>query len=625
MFITQLAVILAAGTLSFLLRFDFSIPAFNVPHLQVALGVWLFVKFLAMAAFRIDRSWWRYISIHDLPRLGMANLAGSAASFVILYVLLPGFPRSIYLLDMILCFFLMAGVRLGARAAGEISRVVLPGAEQKTTLIYGAGDAGVSLLREIRQNQALPYRVVGFMDDDPAKKGMAIHGVKVYGGGPHLADIAQRYGVEMVLIAMPSVSGRQMTEILKHCHEAGVSYKTIPGLAEVLSGTGLLRQIRDVAVEDLLRREPVRIDQEGIRTRIEGRVVLVTGAAGSIGSELCRQVAPFRPKAIVGLELAETALFEMDREMKTRFPGVPFHPEIGSIQNFQRVSEVIRRHNPSLLYHAAAYKHVPMMEMHVFEAVENNVFGTHNVARAATEAGVTDFVLISSDKAVRPTSVMGATKQVAERLILALGAAGAGRTNFVSVRFGNVLDSSGSVIRIFRDQIAAGGPVTVTHPEMRRYFMTIPEAAQLVVQASAMGKAGEIFVLDMGESVRIADLAREMILLSGLRPDEDVKIEMTGMRPGEKLYEELHMLDENLNPTFHDKIKIFAAAGDPSSDMGAQLALLRDICERRDLPALVMFLKEIVPDYNPSSHLLRRIMDGQHTGGKEMNAREPVS
>jgi FlaA1/EpsC-like NDP-sugar epimerase len=360
-----------------------------------------------------------------------------------------------------------------------------------------------------------------------------------------------------------------------------------------------------VAVEDLLGRRPVELEESALRRKLQHQSVLITGAAGSIGSELCRQIARFQPRAIVGFEIAETALFHLAGEMRSAFPDVPFHPEIGSIQNPRRLAEVLQIHAPSILYHAAAYKHVPMMEDNIFEAVENNVLGTWNVAFAAARQGVSDFVMISSDKAVRPTSVMGLTKRVAELLIQGLQNGG---TRYVSVRFGNVLGSNGSVIPLFKTQIARGGPVTVTHPEMRRYFMTIPEACQLVLQASTMGSGGETFVLDMGQPVRVLDLARNLILLSGLRPDRDIRIELTGIRPGEKLYEEINTFEEQTLPTCHEKIKIFAGSGLPPGGMLRHLEALRGCCEDRDSRRLILHCKDLVPDYNPSAHILRRLL-----------------
>jgi FlaA1/EpsC-like NDP-sugar epimerase len=479
------------------------------------------------------------------------------------------------------------------------------GEPEKRTLIYGAGDSGITLLKEIRNNPRLSYRVCGFLDDQPDKHGLVILGVKVLGSGHNVKSLVAKHKIEMILIALPSATGMEMTRILELCHAAGVDYKTVPGLGEVVEGCGLVGQIREVAVEDLLGRNPVRLEMTQIRNSLAGKVVLVSGAAGSIGSELCRQIARFSPAGIVGLDIAESPLFEIDREMRQAFPAVDFYPEIGNIQNRARLDEIFSQYKPRVVYHAAAYKHVPLMETHVFEAVENNVFGTCNLAMAATEHGVEDFVLISSDKAVRPTNVMGATKRIAELILLALQN---GRTRYVAVRFGNVLGSNGSVIPIFKKQIAAGGPVTVTHPEMRRFFMTIPEACQLVLQASAIGKGGQICVLDMGQPVKIVDLARNLILLSGLKPEDDIKIQFTGMRPGEKLYEELTTLLEDTVPTEHEKVRIFMGDNTSEEDLETWLGSLREICRNRNVGLLAVALKELVLDYNPSAHLLKRIV-----------------
>jgi FlaA1/EpsC-like NDP-sugar epimerase len=364
------------------------------------------------------------------------------------------------------------------------------------------------------------------------------------------------------------------------------------------------QQIRDVAVEDLLGRRPVHLDQDSIRERIRGRVVMVTGAAGSIGAELCRQIAQFRPLALVGFDEAETPLFQLDRELNRSFPDLVFHPEIGNITRPDILRRVMEHYEPSILYHAAAYKHVPMMERHVFAAVENNIFGTWQIALAAARHGVEDFVMISTDKAVRPTSIMGATKRTAELAIRALQKERG--TKFVAVRFGNVLGSNGSVVPIFKDQIAMGGPVTVTHPEMRRYFMTIPEAAQLVLQAFSIGKGGEVFVLDMGEPVKIVDLARNLILLSGLQPDRDIKIQFTGVRPGEKLFEELNLQDEDLVPTSHAKIRSYVSPYNVDAmQMKTCMQDLQQAVNDRDTLRIVLLLKELIPDYTPSSKLLK--------------------
>lgn len=397
----QLGIFASAGVLAFLLRFDFAIPPHFQAHLLAGLCVWVPVKILVFYSLKLDRGWWRYASVQDLTRVAAANAGGSALGYLgLLWFAPPGFPRSIYSLDFLLCFGMTAGARMAVRLVFELSRLPNRGTN-KRTLIYGAGDAGVTLLREINQNRALSYQIVGFIDDDPEKAGRLIYGAKVFGTGAALPSVVRSQAIETVLIALPSADGAQMTDILRRCHEAGVSYKTIPGLAEVIEGNGLAAQIRDVAVEDLLGRNPVRLDESQIRRSLQGRVVLVTGAAGSIGSELCRQIARFQPAGIVGFEIAESPLFEIDREMRQTFPQTPFYPEIGSIQNRARLDEVLRQYSPSVVYHAAAYKHVPLMEAHIFEAIENNVAGTYNLAVAAAEHGVEDFVMISSDKAVR--------------------------------------------------------------------------------------------------------------------------------------------------------------------------------------------------------------------------------
>lgn len=473
------------------------------------------------------------------------------------------------------------------------------------------------LAKEIRTNAGLGYTLVGFLDDDETKRGARIRGVVVHGGGEELKRVAAREGVEMVLVAMPSAEGAVMTRILRLCQEAGVEFKTMPPLGEVIEGSRLAPQMREVAVEDLLGRTPVRLDVEGIRAKVEGRVVLVSGAAGSIGSELCRQIARYKPGRLVALDNGETPLFFLERELRGKFGGLAVEAVMGSIQNRGRLEEVMGEYRPAMVFHAAAFKHVPMMEAHPFEAVENNVFGTRNLAESAARHGVEEFVMISSDKAVRPTSVMGATKRMAEMVVRGMQDGG---TRFVSVRFGNVLGSNGSVIPIFKQQIAAGGPVTVTHPDMQRYFMTIPEASQLVLQAMTLGKGGEIFELDMGAPVKIAELAMNLILLSGLKPGRDIDIEFTGMRPGEKLFEELHMVDEASLPTAHEKIRVFAGKNPSRVEMELMLGELEAVCETRDLGRLVLVMKRVVGDYSPSGELLGRVIPGNGVREAAMRA-----
>jgi FlaA1/EpsC-like NDP-sugar epimerase len=603
----QIGVFTLSAFTAFLLRFDFRIPPTYWPYLFYGLPIWLIVKIIVFRSAKLDRSLWKYVSVGDVVRVTISNVIASAVSWALILAIAPsGFPRSIYVLDLIVCFLGTSGLRLAVRVLQEATLETQSAkAAEKKTLIYGAGDAGINLLREIRNNPRLLYRVVGFVDDQEAKKGFRVDSIPVLGGGDEIAALVERHCINTILIAIPSATGAQMTRILELCHGAAVDCKTVPGLGDIIEGGGLAGQIREVAVEDLLGRTPVRLEEARIRATIQDRIVLVTGAAGSIGAELCRQIARFNPSGIVGFDIAESPLFEIDREMRDAFPHIPFYAEIGNIRNQARLSEVFNHYKPAVVYHAAAYKHVPLMEAHVFEAIENNVFGTYNLAEAAKSYGVESFVMISSDKAVRPTNVMGASKRIAELLLLGLQNGG---TQFVAVRFGNVLGSNGSVIPIFKKQIAAGGPVTVTHPEMRRFFMTIPEASQLVLQASAIGNGGQICVLDMGNPVKIVDLARNLILLSGLRPDENVKIEFTGMRPGEKLYEELSSLLEDTIPTEHDKVRIFVGNGMPERDMHAWLESLRAICKNRDAGRLVVALKEIVQDYNPSTDLLKRVI-----------------
>jgi FlaA1/EpsC-like NDP-sugar epimerase len=606
----QAAVFVASGITAFLLRFDFALPSAYARYLAYALPLWLVVKIIVFRLAKLDRGLWKYVSVVDVLRIAAGNAVASALCCLGIVVLAPsGFPRSIYALDLLVCFLGTCGLRLTVRIIQEVtSRMHSGKAARKNTLIYGAGDSGVTLLREIRNNPRLSYRVLGFLDDSPTRLGLRISGLSVIGSGDDIKRLVREYKIQLILIAIPSASGAEMTRILELCHGAGIECKTIPGLGNIIEGDALSGQIREVAVEDLLGRIPIYLQENQIRSSIKDKIVLVTGAAGSIGSELCRQIARFHPAGIVGFELAESPLFEIDREMRQSFPAIPFYPEIGNIQNAARLHEVFAQYKPAVVYHAAAYKHVPLMEAHVFEAIENNVFGTYNVAAVAKANRVDSLVMISSDKAVRPTNVMGATKRIAELLLMGLQNGG---TQFVAVRFGNVLGSNGSVIPIFKKQIAAGGPVTVTHPEMRRFFMTIPEACQLVLQASAIGQGGQICVLDMGSPVKIVDLAKNLILLSGLKPQEDIKIEFTGMRPGEKLYEELSSLLEDTIPTDHEKVRIFVGNGMPEADVITWLESLRSICDSRDTGRLVVALKEIVQDYSPSTDLLKRVIKFQ--------------
>jgi FlaA1/EpsC-like NDP-sugar epimerase len=609
----QVCVFVAAGLAAFLLRFDLIIPPGARSHLIWGLGIWALVKSIVFSMCGLQRGWWRFVSVPDVVRLSVANIAGSVVSGIVIVAAVPaGFPRSIFALDLLVCFLASTGVRLASRMLIEIVRESKAG-ERRRVAIYGAGEAGILACREMKTNSRLGYRVCGFIDDDPAKHGIRIHGVPVLGTGSRLPEIAAGHEIQLVLIALPSATGAQTARILTHCGAAGVEVRTLPGITEALGRTSVSGAIREIEIEDVLGRIPINLESEIIRTKLEGQVVLVTGAGGSIGSELCRQLAGFHPALIVGYDISETALFFLGQEMRTRFTEAAFLEVIGSVQSETRLAETFQHYKPSVVFHAAAYKHVPMMEANIFEAVENNIFGTHLVGRAAAKAGTRTFVLISTDKAVKPTSIMGATKRVAEICTHSLDS---DRMTAVSVRFGNVLGSSGSVIPIFKQQIAAGGPVTVTHPEMRRYFMTIPEAAQLVLQAATMGLGGEVFVLDMGEPVKILDLAKNLILLSGLRPDKDIPIKFVGIRPGEKLYEELDSLRDHTIPTRHERIRIYGTKTLPAEELSRRMIAMQRACAMRDGTGLLLALKELEPEYNPSTQLLRQTFSDQAEAGE---------
>jgi FlaA1/EpsC-like NDP-sugar epimerase len=600
--IAHITLFALSGLAAYLLRFDFHINATYRAQLLETIPIWIVVKMIIFSAGHLNRGLWKYVSVPDLISIAFANLLASALSAGVIYTFGVGFPRSVAILDFILCLNGTVGLRVAMRLAAERRRRSGSRIGRSRTLIYGGGAAGMMLLREIRDS-SLRYEVCGFIDDDPGKKRMFILRVPVLGTGKDLAALARAHRIAQVLIAIPSATGEQMTRILENCHDSNVPCKTVPGFKDIIEGRGLSAQIREVAVEDLLGRNPVMLDESGIREHLQSKVVMVTGAGGSIGSELCRQIARFEPQAIIGFEIAETALFQIEQVMLEAFPTVRFIPEIGSIQNPARLDQVIAQYSPAVIYHAAAYKHVPMMETHIFEAAQNNILGTYNVAAAAARHGVERFIMISSDKAVHPVNIMGATKRIAELLINGMQAE---KTRYSSVRFGNVLGSNGSVVPIFKKQIAAGGPITVTHPEMRRYFMTIPEAAQLVLQAAAMGHGGEIFVLDMGEPVKIVDLARKMILLSGFTPDRQIKIQFVGIRPGERLYEELRTLNEDVVPTYHEKIKIFV---DHSARFDLScISALHELIDRADATGLLLEIKDLIPEFNPGAHLLRQLV-----------------
>jgi FlaA1/EpsC-like NDP-sugar epimerase len=591
----------ASFVAAFLLRFDFVIPQEEREQLVVGLPILLILKMIVFCGFGLSRGWWRYVGVADVPRLLYANLLASCIFGVVAVGVFHGaFPRSIFLLDFILCLLGTMGSRLAVRLYREAVVVDLKhGAVKQKLLVYGAGEAGIRLTRETRKNPAMNSEVVGFLDDDPSKVHAVIAERPVLGSGRDAAKVvadlkASGKGPDKMVIAMPSASNLQMQEAVANCRRTGLPCQTVPGLNELLAGAFEKTQLRDVSIEDLLGREAVQIEEKRVAKGLEGRVVLVTGAAGSIGSELSRQVARFRPRRLVLLDQAESALFAIENELRKAREDLEIVPELADIRERVRLDEVFAKHGIEIVFHAAAYKHVPMMERCPLEAVRNNVFGTLHLAQAAQKAGVHTFTGISSDKAVNPSSVMGATKRVMELLLATMPKS---RTKFVSVRFGNVLGSNGSVIPVFRQQIAAHGPVTITHPEMRRFFMTIREAVQLVMVASTLGRSEEIFVLDMGAPVKVLDLAKTMIRLSGVANEDQIELRIVGIRPGEKLCETLTTNREELEPTAHAKINVVHGPRADRSQVRRELEIMRKALDARDLDEVLDSIHRLVPEY----------------------------
>jgi len=558
-----------AWSLAYLLRFNFELPSEFADELQQTVLWVMLMQLVIFWRFNLYRGIWRYASTTDLRRIFLAVIL-SAAIVPLMFVMLRldlVIPRSVLVINPLLLILMMGGSRFAYRLWKEQGLYGDFQLRGEPVLVLGAGDAAASLAKDLVKN--VDWRLVGFLDDDTDAHGRTLNGVKVLGALNSLPEWADRLGVSQVIIAMPSNSHQQRKRAIQLCNQAKLKALTVPSFDDLMSGKVAVSQLRAIELDDLLGRDPVVLDDAGLHDLLSNRVVMVTGAGGSIGSELCRQIARFAPAKLMLYELSEFALYTIEQELKQTFPSLNFDCLMGDVRDVERVSEIMQKHRPNILFHAAAYKHVPLMEQHnTWQAIRNNVLGTWTVARAAQQHGVSKFVMISTDKAVNPTNVMGASKRLAEMVCQALQGnhrpsdyspvEGEGKTKFVIVRFGNVLGSTGSVIPKFRAQIAQGGPITVTHPEITRYFMSIPEAAQLVLQAGLMGQGGEIFVLDMGEPVKIADLARDLIRLSGYT-EEEIKIEFSGLRPGEKLYEELLADSEHTLPTPHPKLRIAQA------------------------------------------------------------------
>jgi len=568
------------------------------------------IKLIVFGLFKQYRGWWRYVGISDLIQIVRASLV----STIIIVVLWMGIlwidpvrrslPESlknlttvsqgVLMLDLFTTVMVLAGLRMLVRMYHEeFLAETSPGL--KRFLIVGAGDAGEALLREIMRMRFEQYDVVGFIDDDLAKQGFNIHGISVLGTVEQLAQICQKEKIDEIAIAMPSATHKELRRVVQICQGTKIRFRTVPSITDIASGRFKVSEIRDVDIDDLLGRDVVQLELDMIERFLKDKVILVTGAGGSIGSEMCRQVCNFGPKQLLLIEQAENPLFYIERELRDSFPDVATEALVCNITNRARVEQVFEKYRPEVVIHAAAHKHVPLMETNPGEAVKNNIVGTRNVADAADAYGAGDFVMISTDKAVNPTSIMGSSKRVAEMYIQDLN--NTSKTHFVTVRFGNVLGSEGSVVPIFNKQIAAGGPVTITHPEMKRYFMTIPEASQLVLQAATMGQGGEIFVLDMGEPVRIVDLAKELITLSGFRPGEDIEMVFTGLRPGEKLFEELSIAGEDMLATRHPKIAAWKNIPKDRQTLRAEIDKLIAIADSQDYDKIVESIKQLIPEY----------------------------
>ncbi|MCU0607259.1 MAG: polysaccharide biosynthesis protein [Candidatus Edwardsbacteria bacterium] len=607
------ALLTAALVGAFWLRFDLTIPAYYRAYFwQMVLSV-VGLRLALLVAAGVYRGVWRYLGVGDLVAIARAISIGSlliaSASFllrrlgvrsIVSVEWLEGYPVTVLVGEWLGDIILIGGFRLFLRLSKQYrTSIRYRGAERKRVLLVGAGDAGEMVARQLLAHPEYGYQPAAFIDDDPAKRGRQIHGVTIHGGRAEIGAVAARLRIDEIIIAIPSAPGTVVREVVERCKQTRVRFKIVPGIKEIIEGGVSLSQIREVELDDLLRRAPVSADLASISGYLRGRTVLITGAGGSIGSELCRQIAGYGPRSLVLVGRGENSIYEMDVELRRAFPGLRYALAIGDVTDRGRMERIFAAHRPDAVFHAAAHKHVPMMEHNPGEAVKNNVLGTRTVAELALRHRAGRFVMISTDKAVNPTSVMGATKRMAEEVVRGMG--GRGRTKFIVVRFGNVLGSRGSVVPLFKRQIAQGGPVTVTHPEVERYFMTIPEAVQLVIQAGAMGRGGEVFVLDMGKPVRIVDLARDLIALSGLEPDRDIRIEFTGLRPGEKLYEELFTAEEGMNATRNAQIfKARTRQADPAAIARGVDRLVRAAAAGDDR-AVVAQLARCLPTFKPDA------------------------
>lgn len=595
--------VFTASILALLVRFDFHIM--NVPP-EYLDEVWRTIPYMAIVTLlifwmlRLYSSLWSYAGALEMMYVVSACVLDAIINAAVILIRNWGdmfpVPRSFYVLYGIFLFILVMGCRYSYRGLRVLRNMHRVGVYRRNVLVIGAGDAGNQIIKEISNSRYVRKKVVGVIDDDRNKIGNYIHGAKVVGDRNDILAKVQELHVHEIIIAMPSANQKQIKEILDICKSTGCTLKRLPGIYQLVNGDVSVSKLKDVDVNDLLGRDPVRVDLQSIMDYVSGKVIMVTGGGGSIGSELCRQIAAHKPKLLIIVDIYENTTYDVQNELKVKFPELNLVVLIASVRNTNRMNWIFEHYKPEIIYHAAAHKHVPLMEDSPNEAIKNNVLGTWKIVQAADRYGVKKFVMISSDKAVNPTNIMGASKRICEMIIQTYNRRS--KTDFVAVRFGNVLGSNGSVIPLFKKQIERGGPVTVTHPDIVRYFMTIPEAVSLVLQAGAYAKGGEIFVLDMGEPVKILDLAKNLILLSGHKPDEDIHIVFTGLRPGEKLYEEMLMDEEGLQDTANKLIHIGKPIELDESKFMQQLEALKEyvVTEPDDIREHV---KEIVPTYHP--------------------------
>ena len=598
--VLDLVLINLAAVMALALRFDFKVPpVYMNTYIDHAISMTL-IMFVVQYLCNLYRSLWEYASIEELFSVVLSSTMGMLLICVTFLFLQVNLPKSFYLLTSILNMTLVGGSRLSYRVLRRLKMMdTTAGGEYKRVLIIGAGKAGALMIREIKSNPQIKKIPVAVVDDDRAKLKKKIHGIPIMGTRMDIRKIAEEKKIDEIIIALPSAKKSEIREIVKLCKHTKCRLRTLPGVYELIDGQVDTKKIRDVNIEDLLGREPVKVDLVEISSYLTNEVILVTGGGGSIGSELCRQIVSYKPKQLLLLDIYENSTYEIQNELLRKHKNLDLKVFIASIRDRKRMEQIFNTYRPSVVFHAAAHKHVPLMEANPMEAIKNNIFGTLNVAELADKYNSKKFVLISTDKAVNPTNIMGATKRVAEMIVQALDKQS--KTDYVAVRFGNVLGSNGSVIPVFKKQIAEGGPVMVTHPDIIRYFMTIPEAVQLVVQVGAMAHGGEIFVLDMGEPVKIVDLARDLIKLSGFEPEVDIKIQYTGLRPGEKLYEELLMAEEGLHCTRHEKIFVGASVFSDMEQLKSELSVLSMIIQEDSNELLEPVIKRLVPTYRKVS------------------------